>query len=91
MVIRMRHTKSHTRNRRSHHKVEASSLTTDTKTGVTHLRHRASLDTGEYRGRQVLDVAGKLAKKHAKMTAADTTAPKVEEKKVEEKKKKASK
>lgn len=71
MVIRMRHTKSHTRNRRSHHKVEASSLSTDTKSGVTHMRHRASLDTGEYRGKKVVDVAGKVAKKHAKVKAAE--------------------
>jgi hypothetical protein len=71
--------------------VEASSLTTDTKSGVTHLRHRASLDTGEYRGRKVVDVAGKVAKKHAKIKASQDSAPAVAEKKVEEKKKKDSK
>ena len=73
MVIRMRHTKSHTRNRRSHHKVKASSLTRDTQSGVTHLRHRASLDTGEYRGRKIVDVAAKVAKKHTKMKAAQSS------------------
>lgn len=88
MVIRMRHTKSHTRNRRSHHKVEASSLSTDTKSGVTHMRHRASLDTGEYRGKKVVDVAGKVAKKHAKLKAA---APVSDEPKEKSTKKKADK
>jgi large subunit ribosomal protein L32 len=66
MTIRMRHTKAHTKNRRSHHKVAENAITTDAKTGSVHLRHRASADTGLYRGRQVLDVAAKAEKKAAK-------------------------
>ncbi len=66
MVIRMRHTSAHSKNRRSHHKVAANAITTDSKTGGVHLRHRASLETGLYRGRQVLDVAKKAEKKIAK-------------------------
>jgi len=66
MTVRMRHTKSHTKNRRSHHKVAANNITTDTKSGVAHLRHRVSLETGMYRGRQVIDVAKKAMKKASK-------------------------
>ena len=66
MVIRMRHTRAHTANRRSHHALKGSSLTTDKATGVVHLRHRASLTTGTYRGRKVIDVVAKVEKKQAK-------------------------
>ena len=66
MVIRMRHTKAHTRNRRSHHKLNGETVSVDAKTGVPHLRHRASLETGRYRDRQVIDVVSKVQKKQAK-------------------------
>jgi ribosomal protein L32 len=62
----MRHTKAHTKNRRAHHKVADNTITKDATSGVPHLRHRASLETGLYRGRQVLDVAKKAEKKAAK-------------------------
>ena len=66
MVVHMRHTRSHTGNRRSHHALRANTIVTDTETKVPHLRHRASLESGTYRGRKVIDVvkkAGKAAKK----------------------------
>jgi ribosomal protein L32 len=66
MVVRMRHTRAHTGNRRSHHKVKNQAMTTDTKSGVTHLRHRVDMTTGTYRGRKVLDVMKKVEKKQAK-------------------------
>jgi large subunit ribosomal protein L32 len=53
MVIRMRHTRAHTANRRSHHALSASAITTDKETGATHLRHRASRD-GIYKGKQAI-------------------------------------
>lgn len=62
MVIRMRHTRAHTKNRRSHHALKANTIVTDPKTKATHLRHRASLETGAYRGRQVVDVVKKATK-----------------------------
>lgn len=62
MVVRMRHTRAHTKNRRSHHKLQKPTLTTNEK-GVSHLRHRASSTTGTYRGRVVFDADAKLAKK----------------------------
>lgn len=59
----MRHTKSKTRRRRANTALYGSAITkTD---GVPHLRHRASAVTGTYRGRQVMNVKGKLAKKKA--------------------------
>ena len=63
MVVRMRSTKSHRNNRRSHDGLSFPSVTTDKSTGVPHLRHRASLVTGQYKGRQVLDVQKKINKK----------------------------
>ena len=65
MVIRMRHTRSHTKNRRTHHKLIKPTLSKD-KGGVLHVRHRASLVTGQYRGRQVVDVEAQIAKKEQK-------------------------
>ncbi len=69
MVIRMRHTRSHTANRRSHHALSAVATTTDTKTGTVHLRHRADLKTGLYKGKKVLDVVKKVEKRQAKSKA----------------------
>lgn len=68
MVIRMRHTRAHTRNRRSHHALTANSIVTDAETKTQHLRHRACLETGTYRGRKVVDVT-KKAIKTAKKTS----------------------
>jgi ribosomal protein L32 len=64
----MRHTRAHTKNRRSHHGLEKPTLTTNEK-GVSHIRHRASSVTGTYKGRQVVDVDAQLAKKEAKWQA----------------------
>lgn len=61
MSSRMRKTKGQTGNRRSHHKVDEQRLSKDD--GVYHLRHRASLQTGRYRGREVIDVRSKRQKK----------------------------
>lgn len=67
----MRHTRAHTGNRRSHHALKAQQLSVDTTTGVTHLRHRVSLENGMYRGRKVLNVSAvkKVEKKQAKAKA----------------------
>ena len=64
MVVRMRHTRSHTRNRRSHHAIAKPAITASAD-GVA-FRHRVSPATGKYRGRQVVDVQKKVAKKVAK-------------------------
>lgn len=68
MVIRMRHTRAHTKNRRSHHALKANAINVDEKTNTSSLRHRVNMETGMYRGRQVIDVV-KAAAKKAKKTA----------------------
>lgn len=69
MVVRMRHTRAHTANRRSHHALKGATLSTD-KSGSVHIRHRASLD-GVYKGRQVVgDPVKKVAKKQKKASKA---------------------
>ena len=66
MVIRMRHTRAHTKNRRSHHALQANTINVDEKTKSASLRHRVNMETGMYRGRQVIDVVKKVARKATK-------------------------
>lgn len=82
MVTRMRHTRAHTANRRSHHKLAEPALSKDAS-GTLHIRHRATLD-GMYKGRSVLgDPVKKVMKKQAvKKVAKKTTAKKVAKKAV---------
>ncbi len=56
----MRHTRAHTANRRSHHALTASAVTTDKETGTIHLRHRATKD-GIYKGKQAIRPVEKVA------------------------------
>lgn len=65
----MRHTKSQRNNTRSHHRLFNPAVTLDKETNVPHLRHRASLVTGGYKGRTVIDVQAKIAKKAKKAEA----------------------
>lgn len=69
MVVRMRHTRSQRGNVRSHHGLAKPAVTLDKETNVPHLRHRASLVTGKYKGRVVLDVQAKIEKKAKKASA----------------------
>jgi ribosomal protein L32 len=55
MVVRMRHTRSHTKNRRSHHALKGARLSEEN--GVKHPRHKALLDGTPYRGRSVVKKA----------------------------------
>ncbi len=66
MVIRMRHTRAHTKNRRSHHALVANTINVDDKTKTSSLRHRVNMETGMYRGKQIIDVVKKVAKKAKK-------------------------
>ncbi len=70
MVVRMRSTKSHRNNRRSHDGLSSPAVTVDKATGVPHMRHRASLQTGKYKGRIVIDMQVKLAKKSKKASGS---------------------
>jgi ribosomal protein L32 len=89
MVVRMRHTRAHTGNRRSHHALKNKRVTVS-KDGVAHPRHRALLDGSQYRGRSVMDVTAKRtlrtqkAQKRREREAGPTekkTEEKIEEKK----------
>lgn len=66
MTVRMRHTKSHTRNRRAHHALANPALTKDKKTGAVSMRHRVSPITGEYKGKKVIEVSKNKNKKQEK-------------------------
>lgn len=69
MTVRMRHTKSHTANRRSHHalKEEHLSVCPDCKAPVR--RHRICSSCGKYKGRVIVDVIAKIEKKQEKAKA----------------------
>ncbi len=53
MSIRMRHTRGHTNNRRSHHALTATKVVKDKESGNTRLPHRLDEATGMYRGKQI--------------------------------------
>lgn len=70
MVVRMRHTRGHTGNRRSHHALMRPALSKD-ESGNFHLRHRMSPENGSYRGRKVVDLAPQLEKRARKTKEAE--------------------
>ena len=65
----MRHTHSHTRNRRSHHALTEPRLSKCIKCGALHLRHTMCVTCGTYKGREVVDVMSKIIKKEEKKIA----------------------
>lgn len=70
----MRHTRSHTANRRSHHALKAPAISKDAS-GTTHIRHRATLD-GMYKGRSVMgDPVKRVMKKQGIKKAVTKKAP----------------
>lgn len=62
----MRHTRSHTGNRRSHHALRGVQLAKCTHCGQDILPHTVCINCGKYQGRQVIDVLAKLTKKEKK-------------------------
>ncbi len=66
MVIRMRHTRSATGQRRSHHALKRVRFSRCPKCGEEILSHRVCRNCGFYKGREVIDVLKKLAKKEKK-------------------------
>ena len=48
----MRHTRSHTNNRRSHHALADATIVKDKESGALRLPHRLAAPSGMYRGKQ---------------------------------------
>jgi large subunit ribosomal protein L32 len=69
MTVRMRHTRSHTANRRSHHALKEPRLSACPDCKSPTKRHSACLSCGRYRGRVVIDMAAKIEKKQEKAKA----------------------
>lgn len=69
MVVRMRHTRGHTRNRRSHHGLEAVALATCSNCGAQHRPHHMCLTCGFYKGRVVIDLLAKKKARESRMEA----------------------
>jgi len=63
MTVRMRHTRAHTRNRRAHHAISAPELSKCKECGSLYVMHRMCENCGKYKGRMVIDVQSKIAKK----------------------------
>ena len=78
MVVRMRHTRAHTANRRSHHGLDGARFTTCKDCGAKHLMHRVCTTCGKYRGRVVVDVLKRKVKMAKKAEARnDSRKPEV--------------
>jgi large subunit ribosomal protein L32 len=65
MSIRMRHTRGHTGNRRSHHALKSKNVITDKESGNLRLPHRLDEATGMYRGKLIVEPRAKVVK-HSK-------------------------
>ncbi len=63
----MRHTRSHTANRRSHHALKAANLSMCADCGAPKMNHTMCANCGKYNTRTVVDVHAELAKKEKKM------------------------
>lgn len=66
MVVRMRHTRAHTKNRRSHHALKDIQLSVCGSCSAQKLRHKVCMACGMYRGKQMIDVSQREARAHAR-------------------------
>ena len=61
MSVRMRHTRGHTGNRRSHHALKQTLVVKDAASGALRLPHRLDETTGTYRGKLIVSPTVKKA------------------------------
>lgn len=66
----MRHTRGHTRNRRSHHALKATGVILCPECGQPKAKHIACGNCGKYKGKDALLLQKKADKKAAKKKAA---------------------
>ena len=78
MTVRMRHTRSHTGNRRSHHALKLVVLTKCIHCTHVIKPHTVCINCGKYQNRQVVDVLGKLTKKDKKKKERELKAQEAE-------------
>lgn len=71
MSIRMRHTKGHSGNRRSHHALKQLAVIKD-EAGNMRLPHRLDEATGMYNGKQIITPKSRTAPKEKKVKTVDT-------------------
>jgi len=96
MTVRMRHTRGHSGNRRSHHALSEVRLSKCKDCGVPHQSHKICENCGKYNGRLIIDIPGKTAKRlerrNAKLKSMGEENKKPEEDEIEAEKspKKAS-
>lgn len=69
MSVRMRHTRAHTANRRSHHALKGAGLSKCSNCGEMRKMHTMCANCGMYKGRVVVDVKAQIAKKEEKRKA----------------------
>ena len=69
MVVRMRSTRSHTGNRRSHHALTAPNLAVCKNCGAYHRPHHMCLECGFYKGRIVVDMKAKKTARQERIQA----------------------
>lgn len=69
MVIRMRHTRAHTANRRSHHALKEPTLVVCSNCGAKHRPHHMCLECGFYKGRMVVDMSAKKEAREERLNA----------------------
>ena len=74
MVNRMRATRSHRNNRRSHHALTGARVSKCSSCGAPHKSHTICMNCGSYNGRKVLDLAATVAKKAKKAEAKKAAA-----------------
>lgn len=73
MSVRMRHTKGHTGNRRSHHALAGVTTVKDKESGNLRLPHRLDEATGMYRGKQI--APPRVARSQEKKAKGPSTEP----------------